>query len=282
MPAPDFVTVGHVARDLVPGGWRAGGTITFAAIQAHKLGCSVGVVTRAGPEIDLRALYPFAEIAANVSRETTTFENVYEHGVRRQHLRARGEPIDSDDVPVEWLSSPVALVGPLMGEIDPALPSRFAESTLVGVSVQGWLRNVDDEGAVIRARWDGPPFWRGADVIFVSDEDLVGGRDDTAAWCAEVSMVAMTESRSGLQLWAGGRWWQMDAFPEEEIDPTGAGDTFATAFLIGFRETGDFRAAARFGAAAASLAVGGAGAEAQPGREAIEQRMRAYPEIMLR
>ena len=31
MPAPDFVTVGHAVRDLHAGGWRLGGTISFAA-----------------------------------------------------------------------------------------------------------------------------------------------------------------------------------------------------------------------------------------------------------
>jgi hypothetical protein len=83
MPPPQFVTVGHAVRDLVPGGWRLGGTITFAAVQAHKLDRSVGIVTRAGADLDLPALFPFAEIAGAVSRETTTFENVYEQGARR-------------------------------------------------------------------------------------------------------------------------------------------------------------------------------------------------------
>ena len=70
MAAPDFVTVGHAVRDLHAGGWRLGGTISFAAVQAHRLGLSVGVVTRVGGDVDLAKHMPFATIAAGVSRET--------------------------------------------------------------------------------------------------------------------------------------------------------------------------------------------------------------------
>jgi sugar/nucleoside kinase (ribokinase family) len=74
----------------------------------------------------------------------------------------------------------------------------------------------------------------------------------------------------------------MDSFPEQEVDPTGAGDTFATGFLIRLHETGDAGEAARFGAAAASLSVGGIGVAATPSRAEVEERMRRFPEVVLR
>jgi sugar/nucleoside kinase (ribokinase family) len=83
-------------------------------------------------------------------------------------------------------------------------------------------------------------------------------------------------------VFAEGRWREMAAFPEAEVDPTGAGDTFATAFLIRLHETGDAGEAARFAAAAASLSVGGIGAAAMPVRAEIEERMRQHPEVALR
>ena len=74
----------------------------------------------------------------------------------------------------------------------------------------------------------------------------------------------------------------MEAFPETEVDPTGAGDTFASAFLIRLHETGDIDEAARFGAAAASLSISGIAAEAIPTRAQVEDRLRAHPEVALR
>ena len=91
----------------------------------------------------------------------------------------------------------------------------------------------------------------------------------------------MTESWKGARIFSEGRWRHMDAFPETEVDPTGAGDTFATGFLIRLHESGSVDEAARFGAAAASLSVGGAGAAAIPWRRDVEARLREYPEIGL-
>jgi sugar/nucleoside kinase (ribokinase family) len=281
MPAPDFVVAGHAVRDIVPGGWRLGGTVTFAAVQAERLGCSVGIVTRAGDDLDLSAL-SFAEMARVPTASTTSFENLYEAGGRRQHVHAQADAMTTSDVPVSWLDAAIVLIGPVLGEVPPGFAAAFAESSLVAVSAQGWLRALDPNGNVIRAPWTGEPFWRGADVVFVSDEDLADGRDELDAWTRDVAVVAMTRSHKGAHVFAEGRWREMAAFPEAEVDPTGAGDTFATAFLIRLHETGDAGEAARFAAAAASLSVGGIGAAAMPVRAEIEERMRQHPEVALR
>ncbi len=281
---PDFVTVGHATRDLVPGGSRLGGTVTFAAVQAHRFGCSVGVVTRAAADLDVAGELPFASVVQLSSSETSTFENIYRGGEREQYIRARGDAIGRDDVPVAWRASPIILLGPVAGEIAPDFAGVFTEASIVGVSAQGWLRSIADDGRVLHSAWGGEPFWRDCYVLFVSDEDLVegGGREELERWCAEVPIVAMTESWRGLRVHYRGAWRRMDAFPEQEVDPTGAGDTFATGFLIRLHETGDVDEAARFGAAAASLSVGGIAAAAMPTRAEVEARMRAYPEIALR
>jgi sugar/nucleoside kinase (ribokinase family) len=283
MPAPDLVVVGHAVRDLAPNGWRLGGTVTFAAVQAHRLGLSVGVVTRAAPDLDLTKDFAFAQVVQRPSVVSTTFENVYEGGHRRQKVRAKGEPIAAADVPEDWRDPKLVLIGPVLAEVPPDFARVFSEASLVGVSAQGWLRSLDDDGNVRRSSWEGPPFWHGADVLFVSDEDLEGGGErELDAWTSDVPVVAMTLSHKGARIYADGGWRSMPAFPETEVDPTGAGDTFATGFLIRLHETGDPAEAARFGSAAASLMVGGIGVAAMPYRLEIEERMRQYPEVALR
>ena len=138
-----------------------------------------------------------------------------------------------------------------------------------------------DQSRVQHKRWDGAPFWAGCDVLFVSDEDLADGRGELSAWTGAVPIVAMTESWKGARVYTDGRWQRLNAFPETEVDPTGAGDTFATGFLIRLRETGSVAEAARFGEAAASLSVGGAGAAAIPSRSEVEERLGQFPEIGL-
>ena len=285
MTAPDFVVVGQAVQDVVPGGWRLGGTVTFAAVQAHRLGLSVGVVTSAGPDLDVQAELPFAQVVQRRSATTTCFENVYVGNQRRQSVRSRADAIMQSDVPDEWRSAPIVLLGPVLDGLASDFVSVFASAALVAVSVQGWLRRIDEAGHVVHTGWNGEPFWRGADVLFVSDEDLSGSEGGDVMlerWTREVPTVAMTESWKGARIWSGGSWRRMDAFPETEVDPTGAGDTFATALLVRLRETGDVLEAARFGAAAASLSVSGIGAEAIPGRDEIEARLHEHPGVALR
>jgi hypothetical protein len=243
---------------------------------------SVGIVTCASAEIDVQAELPFAQVLQGPSPRSTSFENHYDHGHRKQRSLSIAAPVLLSDVPIDWRETPIALVGPVFGEIDPHFASMFDDASLVGVSAQGWLRALDADGNVVRMSWDGAPFWRDADVVFVSDEDLLGGRDDAERWTADVPVVVMTESYRGAQVWVDGRWRRVGAFPGDEVDPTGAGDTFATAFLIRLHETGDVDEAARFGGAAASLSIGGIGTQKTPSREEIEAHMRRYPEVALR
>jgi sugar/nucleoside kinase (ribokinase family) len=58
------------------------------------------------------------------------------------------------------------------------------------------------------------------------------------------------------------------------VDPTGAGDCFATAFAVRYAETESFAEAGWFAAAAGALAVEGYGLAGVPTRAAIEQRMK--------
>ena len=65
----------------------------------------------------------------------------------------------------------------------------------------------------------------------------------------------------------------MPALPRTEVDPTGAGDVFAAAFLVRYQETGDPLEAAAFGACAASCAVEGVGTSTLGDRAEVEQRL---------
>ncbi|HEX5480056.1 MAG TPA: ribokinase, partial [Dehalococcoidia bacterium] len=155
MSAPDFVVIGHAVRDVVPGGWRLGGTVTFAAVQAHRLGLRVGVVTAAGDDIDVQHELAFAEVVQRRSDASTSFENVYVAGARRQGVTSRADAIPRDAIPDAWLSAPIVLLGPVLDELDPGLAASLSSAGLRGVSAQGWLRGIDAEGRVVHQRWPG-------------------------------------------------------------------------------------------------------------------------------
>ena len=105
MKVPDYVVVGHATRDIAGNGFTVGGTVTFAALAAQKLGREVGVVTSATPDLDLDATLPGVRVIRIESTVDTTFENVYYPEGRIQFLRSRAKPIGLEAVPSSWLEA---------------------------------------------------------------------------------------------------------------------------------------------------------------------------------
>lgn len=281
MAKPDLVVIGHVVQDLMPRGWRLGGTTTFAAVQGERLGLRVGIVTRVGPDLSLEKCLPGIAVAGRRATCTTRFENVYDGARRRQRVPDQAEGLSVEDIPSTWREAPIALLGPVCGEVPPGLATVFS-SSLVGASAQGWLRRLDRERQVRRRVWTGAPFWSGCRALFVSVEDLGGRREQVARWAEEVSVVGVTEHRRGARVCVEGRWQRMEAFPATEVDATGAGDVFAAAFLVRYHETEDVPESARFASAAAACSVEAPGTEGIAARREIEVRMKEHPEIVLR
>jgi sugar/nucleoside kinase (ribokinase family) len=153
--------------------------------------------------------------------------------------------------------------------------------SLIGVSAQGWLREVGQDKRVRRIRWTGEPFWTACDVLFVSDEDLARHPEQVDAWIADVPVVAVTHAGRGATVHHNGTQGAIAGFPAKEVDPTGAGDVFAAAFLVRYHESHRVDEAARFASAAAACSVEGTGFEAIATRDVIEQRMATHRDITL-
>jgi sugar/nucleoside kinase (ribokinase family) len=133
----------------------------------------------------------------------------------------------------------------------------------------------------VRRRWDAGESVSGAGVVVVSDEDIEDDGDVLEKWEREAPVVVVTEGKGGARVYHEGRWRRIGAFPHEEVDPTGAGDVFATAFVIALDETKSVASAARFASAAAGLSIEGEGTAKVATRREIERVLAENPEVML-
>ena len=273
--APDFVICGNVVRDIVPEGWAPGGTAVYAAAVARGLGRRVGVVTAAPADVVRAGLPDDVAVSRADVPEATAYENVYTGAGRVQYLRGTGAPIPPETLPEAWAEAPVALLGPVYHEVSAALAARFRGS--VGVCGQGFLRRAGVDGRIRPlppSAWDAAPVLRHTRVLFLSEEDLAGDAacDVPAAWLAAVPLTILTAGHRGVRVFSGGRWWPVPAIPAREVDPTGAGDSFAAAFMVAQDEGADPIEAARFAAAAAGITVEASGSQS-PSRADVAARM---------
>lgn len=269
----DYLVVGHVVQDVTAGGYTVGGTATYSSITARNLGRRPGIVTRLAPDfVSPAALHDIA-MARAPAAETTTFENTYRGGRRQQRLLALADPIAPEDVPAEWRAAPIVHLGPVARELDSRFLSLFP-GALLGVTPQGWLREWDDSRLVRNRAWlQARDVLPQVDVLVLSEEDLNGDLDLMAEYAALTHLAVMTQGPLGCTVYVDGAARAVYGFPADPVDPTGAGDVFAAAFLIRFQETGDAWQAARFANAAAALSVQAPGVSGIPTRDQVTARL---------
>ncbi len=284
---PEFLTLGHVTRDVHPdGSFSVGGTVTFAALTAYRLGVAAAIVTCADAQLlaELPGRLPGIGLAARPSTATTTFVNQYHEGFRTQYLRARSESLQAADVPEAWRNAPIVLLGPLAQELDPEIVSLFPRHTgaIIAATPQGWLRRWDEDGRV----WPTP--WTTAenvlptlDVLILSHEDLLPFADGSRAeadailtlWSTRIPLLVATDGRHGATLFQRGNPERFPAYPTTEVDPTGAGDVFAASFLVHLHKHGDPRKAVDFANCVASCSIEHEATTGIPTIDLVEKRM---------
>jgi sugar/nucleoside kinase (ribokinase family) len=270
LPSPDYLVIGHVTKDLFNGSYKIGGTATYSALTAHRLGRSVAIVTSKGSDIDLGHLPTDIRISACPSETSTTFENLYRGGHRQQHLWSQASFLGGSQIPQEWSNSQIVHLGPVAQEVDQALARRFP-GALLGITPQGWMRRWDETGRVHPKTWDPPDeLLQRADAVILSREDVSGDMAYVRDCAARTRLLVLTAGWQGATVYCRGEVRAFPAPPRQELDPTGAGDIFATVFLIALHKTSDPWLSAQFANCVASHSVERRGLDSIPTLREIE------------
>jgi 1D-myo-inositol 3-kinase len=277
MTIPDYLVIGTVTKDLISDGFTIGGTVTYAAVTASRLGKRAAIVTSAEADLALPDALADVEMVRAPSQETTTFRNIYVDGVREQYISALADPIGPDAVPTEWRQVPLVHLGPLVGEIDESLVHLFPDSRVIATA-QGWFRSWDETGHVALGEWAGAErLLPHLTALILGEEDICGDPWCVERYVAATRTVVLTHGARGATVYHAGQVRQFPTRPAREVDLTGAGDVFATAFLIRLDETAqssgveDPWKAARFANIVASFSVEGQGFSAIPSREQVDE-----------
>ena len=288
----NFLAIGHITHDLTPDGFRFGGTVSFASVTARRLGWQPGILTRVAaegliqgpaPTEPVEVIAPDGSPMAGIpihllpSSTSTTFRNIYRDGVRTQVVAELAEPVTPDDLPAAWSEVPVVLLGPLVRDIPASWTAVFPRA-LMGVTPQGWMRRWDAAGHVSPTRWENAAsFLHRADVAVLSREDVGGDDEYIADLARQARLLVITDGWHGATIYLDGASHRVPPRATAEVDPTGAGDVFATSFLLRLAETGDPLVAARFANVTASMSVEASGMDSIPYRARIDEWLERNP-----
>ena len=267
----DLAIVGHIVLDYISRegliqGAQLGGPCTYAGLAANSLGARAVAISRVGEDFGSKRLSFLKAHAISTSQikttssPTTCFRISYRDGERAMRVASVCDPI-SDECLSKLPSSLAMHIGPVLNEISPALAIRLASRNhMVGLDPQGYLRQLDTNGAVHVRKWRNPPLLRRVAVLKVSETELpaiIGQR-----WSARKlsalgpDIILLTRGSRGTIIWSRQEgMFNVPAYETPVRDPTGAGDALAGAFLISWVRTGDLPWSAATGAAVASFVV---------------------------
>ena len=275
-----MLVVGHVTHDRVADGFTPGGSAYYTAQTWRALGADSRVITCVGTDFAAKDAFDGVPAVVRRAGRTTVFRNHYPaDGPRAQWVDAVAPSVAPELLPGAWRQPDVLLLAPVFGEVDLSMWRERARPGILAIAVQGWVRTaeprcVGDTRRVVSRVWR--PRSKDLDAVNVallSDEDLRGQPTLLDRLTARVPLVVRTHGVRGCELLRKGTSTVIGAYATREVDPTGAGDTFAAGFLLGLADGKGPEDAAHMGAAAASIIVESHGGKALP--RMAEARARA-------
>lgn len=272
---PDYLVIGHITTDIVSDHNRVlGGTATYAATTAKKMGLFPGVFT-AIAQLPLGVEESFA-IAQTPSQTTSTFEHKYINGRRKQVVHAVASPLNLGFLPEHWKDVPIVHLGPVLNECTLEMATAFPKA-LIGATAQGWTRSCKDPlpaPMVIQEWCPEKDLLKKLDLLVLSEDDVSGDKSIVSTYAKECDLVVLTQGDQGLILYVAGKPHVIPAHAAKEVDANGAGDVFASAMLIRLYETRDPFEAAHFAAIAAAISVQGSNHTNIPTREEVQKHIK--------
>jgi 1D-myo-inositol 3-kinase len=284
-----ILSVGHVTHDVYPEGIVPGGSAFYSAKALHALGAEACLATTVGMDFQCNDTIKEFHWEKSESGTTTRFRNIYPPNQPRvQRLDAWAPPVLplSEPTDMDWIH-----LAPTLGEVpleEWAVVNPAIRKTL---AIQGWIKGPgplfpemypdpaeagpDGARGVVQIEWKPrAELLRHFSACFCGTEDLGEQSGLLDRLIRNIPIVACTFGGNGAEVYIEGKGSHVGVYRAKDMDPTGAGDSFAAGFLYGLSQGRDPLDAARLGAATASIVVEAVGASSME-RIRIEVEARA-------
>ena len=255
----ELVVLGHVSIDTIvfPDGRKIempGGAAAAVATSAALAGARVGLVTKVGEDFPrewLERLARYVDVKGVqilpgrtihiwvIYREDGSVESPVEMGV--------AERMGETPIPEDYLKAELFHIAPIPPEeqlkVMEKLEGRRVSLDFNPTYYEDYRRNPDLLRKLVSRSYAVFPNEREAELI-TGLKDARKAAEELYSWGAE--LVVITRGERGVLIYDGD-FHEFPALPVKVVDPTGAGDAFAGAFLAGLVKGKTLEECARLG-----------------------------------
>jgi 1D-myo-inositol 3-kinase len=265
----DFLCLGHITHDRYGDKTIPGGCAYFGAKTGAALGAKTSLITKVGEDFSKENQLSNIEVLKKSHGKTTVFTNLYPEGkMRVQLVESQADSINVDDIPDSWKKRDVVFIAPVMGEMNKDIPwGDYVEADFISLGLQGFMKkgsSGNKQRLVVKI--DEPLndiLFTKINAVFLSEEDinLFGTSELLKRLTKKVKYVFITQGENGCDIYYNNQKFHVGIYKTSTLDPTGAGDTFASATTLALASGLTPVEAAKFGSCAASIIVEEYGSE---------------------
>ncbi|MBO3769096.1 MAG: PfkB family carbohydrate kinase [Thermoproteota archaeon] len=240
-----------------------GGGGFYSSISLAGIGVETTLFTAYGQDMDLQWVEKLKAVGVKVLvqkfEKSIVFENFYKGSSRIQ--RASGELSGKIFIDRDMVKGLHAIhVTPVLNEVDHVVFKELAEAGCkVSIDAQGFIRKVGEDNRVINVKRLFPnEFLKYVDYIHMNLEEQLFflERDVRELFeCNPNIIIEITDSEHGSFVMDKKKCYYIPAFKTKSIDPTGAGDVYASIFLAKHIEGKSLLEAGLYASASASIKV---------------------------
>jgi sugar/nucleoside kinase (ribokinase family) len=294
----DLAVVGHIVLDYIGHNGRfrgpiLGGPAVYASLTARALDASVTVTSTVGQDVGHKRLarlhnHGISTRHIRVANSTTTsFKIDYHSSGRSMKVVSICDAIRAEDL-LRCPEANAVHIGPVLCEVPASHAARLARrNAVVCLDPQGYFRHVAPDGSVRVRNWRENGLLKEIEVLKVSEDELKAliGNSQSTRKLAKLGpdIVFITKGSKGSLVWSREEGtFRVPAYKTRVVDPTGAGDAMAGAFLISWNRTNDLIWSVAMGSAVASFVVEKLGPSNFGTRRQIRNRAQAISEQTIR
>lgn len=261
-----IIVVGHITLDEFNGKLIPGGSAYYCSQTYAALGAEVKLISIVGEDFHSDEVFDGIDTFVKRQGKTTQFKNIYKKDAPREQISlAQAASIQPDDMPEDFKDCDVLHLVPVLGEVEILPWVHHIKAKFVAVGLQGWLRKINSSNVVL-SKICGltDEEYKKIHILCMSEDDIKDQPELLHKVISKVPVVALTHGSKGYDIYRSSVPKSYGVYSTKEVDPTGAGDVFASGLVFGMASGKSDLEAGHLGAGLASVIIEEVGGFAFP------------------